>query len=326
LPDSVLDPFLLVPNLAPVLGILQKEREMSDSDQEEEETVKYGELQYWEERYGDWAPSPYDWLFEWKHVRHILKEFISKSELVYLPGCGNAPFSAEMYEDGWENMVNGDTSNEAITKMLELHSETCPKAEWLILDATATGYPDGHFNSVIDKSLIDTTVCGQDGVDLTHRFVKETHRVLKVGGYYCTMTLHTWGEIKAYFQSTENFKFASAAIVVNNPDFNSDMPGEEDNPSLKCFAMAKKLQNDASPEEVAMETKQLEDALKAFDDTWMDPAQVAAKEKAVEDELEDESYAAADNDDDEEATDEPATVEELTHCLQRIRKAQVKQA
>ena len=117
-------------------------RQLQDADDsDQEETVKYGELEYWEERYGGWAQSPYDWLFEWKHVRHVCKEFLQTTDLIMQPGCGNAPFSAHMYEDGYENQINIDTSTEAIKKMLELHSESCPKAEWLIKDATATGAP-----------------------------------------------------------------------------------------------------------------------------------------------------------------------------------------
>ena len=29
-------------------------------------TSRYGEGEYWDERYGGWAPDPYDWLFEFK--------------------------------------------------------------------------------------------------------------------------------------------------------------------------------------------------------------------------------------------------------------------
>jgi hypothetical protein len=300
------------------------------SDSEEEETVKYGELEYWEERYGSWAKSPYDWLFEWKHVRHIVKAFIKKSELVYLPGCGNAPFSADMYKDGWENQINIDNSVEAIKKMLELHSEECPKAEWLIKDSTELEYPDEHFGAVIDKSLIDTTVCSTDGVGLTKRFVHETHRVLKTGGLYITMSLHTWEEIEVYFKCETNYKFASAAIMVNNPDFNNDMPSGKkgDAPSLKCFAIAKKLANDASREDVENETKRLKGALQEFDDTWMDPEQVAEKKNAVEDETQENQETIFAAGDDAEAdgndSDDEATVEDLTKCLRRIHVAQVR--
>lgn len=294
---------------------------MSD-DSDQEETVKYGELEYWEERYGGWAQSPYDWLFEWKHVRHVCKEFLQTTDLIMQPGCGNAPFSAHMYEDGYENQINIDTSTEAIKKMLELHSESCPKAEWLIKDATATGYPDEHFDAVVDKSLIDTTVCGQDGEALTHRFVKEMHRILKTNGIYITMTLHTWEEICKYFKCTASYKMAATAIVVNNPDFNKDMPDQkEDAPSLKCFAVAKKLANDATPEQVEQETKRLAEVLAPHDDTWMDPEQVAAKKKAVLDEGRDHSGNSNDFEA-EPTTDEKATVEDVTHCLRRIHQAQ----
>jgi len=35
----------------------------SEQVEEEETTTKYGEGNYWDTRYGEWAQDPYDWLF-----------------------------------------------------------------------------------------------------------------------------------------------------------------------------------------------------------------------------------------------------------------------
>ena len=142
-------------------------RALQEEEKEEEETTKYGEGDYWDERYGtskletlrqnsvlllvgrqlvhnarstatllttgflagEWAQDPYDWLFgarrkwklreggshrsprivcifaEWKDVADVTNTLISTKDRLLLPGCGNAPFSPDMYDAGYKNQV-----------------------------------------------------------------------------------------------------------------------------------------------------------------------------------------------------------------------------
>lgn len=75
---------------------------------EEPPAEKYGAGDYWNHRYGNWAVDPYDWLFEWKDVGHIIQQFVKVTDQVLLPGCGNAPFSPDMYDAGFTNQVTLD--------------------------------------------------------------------------------------------------------------------------------------------------------------------------------------------------------------------------
>lgn len=47
------------------------------------------------------------------------------------------------------------------------------------------------FDVVLDKSLIDTLMCFKDAKAATHAMVRELRRVLRPGGLYVTLSLHT---------------------------------------------------------------------------------------------------------------------------------------
>ena len=55
---------------------------------------------YWSERYSTWASEPYDWLFSWADVEHVIVRFVARDHSLLLPGCGNQPLSPDMYDAG----------------------------------------------------------------------------------------------------------------------------------------------------------------------------------------------------------------------------------
>merc|ERR1711871_1866110 len=133
-------------------------RPMSDEEKEEEEPTKYGEGDYWDDRYGGWAPDPYDWLFEWADVAAPIEALISKEDRVLLPGCGNAPFSPHMYDAGFTNQFNFDTSAIVIQQCKERNT-TREGMQWEVLDACDLPLKNESFEAIVDKSLIDTLRC-----------------------------------------------------------------------------------------------------------------------------------------------------------------------
>lgn len=71
-------------------------------------------------------------------------------------GCGNSPFSADMYDAGYKNIVNIDYSENVITVMKKQHSEKRPMMKWLVVDMTdMSELADNSFDVVIDKAAMD---------------------------------------------------------------------------------------------------------------------------------------------------------------------------
>ncbi len=90
----------------------------------------YGDPKYWEERYKAQSEATFDWLEDYVTLSPILKEFSfdSSARIINL-GCGNSEFCEKMFDEGYENIVNIDISENVISQMRKrnLHREamTC---------------------------------------------------------------------------------------------------------------------------------------------------------------------------------------------------------
>jgi hypothetical protein len=60
-------------------------------------------------------------LFEYEHVSGLISQFVNKSDKIFVPGCGNAPLTPNLYKDGYCDQVNCDTSVVVIDQMKEWH-------------------------------------------------------------------------------------------------------------------------------------------------------------------------------------------------------------
>jgi SAM-dependent methyltransferase len=191
----------------------------------------YTQNDYWDERYGGWAQDPYDWLFEWKDVAPIVEKYVSKSDRVFLPGCGNAPLSPDMFDAGFTNQLNCDTSSVVIDQCKERNRDLRPGMEFSVLDATSTGLDDVSFEAVVDKSLIDTLLCCENSVALTTSMVDEFHRLLKPGGVYITMSLHDEHDTMRYFHKS-CYDWVAGHVYLQNPNY------EEKKDNTKYYLVA----------------------------------------------------------------------------------------
>lgn len=106
-------------------------------------------------------------------------------------GCGNAPFSPDMFNAGYKGIWNTDLSSVVIQTQKRVY----PKMKWDVMDALETGLEDNSIEAIIDKSLIDTLMCATGGNMLLERMMKEMHRVMEVGGTFITLSLHGKEEI-----------------------------------------------------------------------------------------------------------------------------------
>jgi len=164
-------------------------------------TQEYGHTSYWDDRYA-LSDEGFDWLFSFQDVKHFLDAIYANrgsdcksNERFLLTGAGNAPFSNDLYQDGYKNIVNIDTSVVVIDQMQKLH----PHMEWVVMDALEMSFPSKSFDNIIDKSLIDTILCYSNSVPCTRQLMREAFRVLKPGGFLISFSLHSWKEIERFF-------------------------------------------------------------------------------------------------------------------------------
>ena len=146
----------------------------------------YGDPEYWDKRYRDAGDlASFDWLESYASLHSLLQEFLTSKDMrILVLGCGNADFSEDLYDDGYTNVVNVDISSVVIGQMQDRNLER-PLMEWKVMDVTdMSEFESNSFDLAIDKSTIDALLCGDDSFLKVAEMLKETQRVLKVGGTY----------------------------------------------------------------------------------------------------------------------------------------------
>lgn len=150
----------------------------------------FKEKDYWQERFT--KETAYDWLVEYKYIYPHLKDLIKESSKILIVGCGNSAFSSDLYDDGFEHIVNIDFSEIVIEKMQSLHGTTRPNMSWLCMDMLDLHFPDDTFDLVIDKAAMDAIMVDEGDVwDPESAVIRDADRmclgisrVLKVDGAF----------------------------------------------------------------------------------------------------------------------------------------------
>ena len=114
----------------------------------------YGDPKYWDKRYKDQQNSTFDWLEDWVSLKEIITEIIPTHSKILILGCGNAEFSEDMYDAGYEDIHNIDISTVVIDQMKDRNKDRS-KMKWDVMDVTDLQYESESFDVAIDKSTID---------------------------------------------------------------------------------------------------------------------------------------------------------------------------
>ena len=117
---------------------------------------KYGDPNYWEERYRRQRHTTFDWLENYESLRSILANLVDKSHTILNIGCGNATITEEMYDDGYKRIWNMDISDEVIRQMQD-RNYLRPEMVWETGDILNMKYADESFDVVFDKSTVPLT-------------------------------------------------------------------------------------------------------------------------------------------------------------------------
>ncbi|KAG0556973.1 hypothetical protein KC19_11G092000 [Ceratodon purpureus] len=146
----------------------------------------YGDESYWNERYSQDVGS-FDWYQTYANMAPLINMYIPKSDNVLMVGCGNAVISEEMINDGYETITNIDISQVVIDAMKEKY-KNMPQLRYQRMDVRQLNYKAKEFDSVIDKGMLDSLMCGPSASTNVASMIKEIYRVLKPGGVYMLIT------------------------------------------------------------------------------------------------------------------------------------------
>lgn len=147
---------------------------------------------YWDTHYRD-NPKPFEWLKHFKQVAGLLEEATGGDRQCHVlhVGCGNSMIAEGLYDCGYRNILNTDTSSVAIELMSDRNGDKRPGMRWELMDAMQMSLGDCEFGLVIDKALLDTIGCTPDGrAESMRAYLGEVWRVLRPGGVFLCITLH----------------------------------------------------------------------------------------------------------------------------------------
>jgi ubiquinone/menaquinone biosynthesis C-methylase UbiE len=86
------------------------------------------------------------------------------------------------------NIVNIDISSVVVNQMTDRYADR-EDMEFSVMDGRNLEYlPDSCFNIIIDKGLLDATLCGEKNIKNLQDMTKEMYRVLKPGGVYIAVS------------------------------------------------------------------------------------------------------------------------------------------
>jgi 2-polyprenyl-3-methyl-5-hydroxy-6-metoxy-1,4-benzoquinol methylase len=105
----------------------------------------------------------FEWYGEYVDFKAPLKKYIKSSDKILNIGCGKSLMSEQMYDEGFENIINCDFSEKVIegkhtifVKILEMNARSKskrPKMEYHVMDVMKMTYENGAFDAVLDKGI-----------------------------------------------------------------------------------------------------------------------------------------------------------------------------
>ena len=150
---------------------------------------------YWDQRFA--VEETYDWLVKFEEISPLLSRYLpsSKECKILVVGCGNSSFSSDLYDSGYEYIVNIDFSEVCIERMRDKYISK-PNMSWMVMDMTNLTFPDHSFDVVIDKASMDAIMVDegdvwdpeQETIDQVDQMCLGIRRILRPEGIFLQIT------------------------------------------------------------------------------------------------------------------------------------------
>ena len=158
---------------------------------ENEESIDYGDIQYWLARYKDsWYQQPFDWLGSFQSLKPWIHPAAAGKQRVVHLGCGTSLLAEEMYDCGeFGEIWNIDVSEVCLQIMRTRNESQRPALRWVKADlrdskaCDKSGIEANFFDCAIDKSTLDS-ICDGGRDDEAAKYIMEVARILKPSGIF----------------------------------------------------------------------------------------------------------------------------------------------
>ena len=140
---------------------------------------EFRQKQYWDKFFTNREEKAFEWYGNFGDLKGILCRKCRQTDRILVIGCGNSDLSAELYQSGFQNIVNIDFSQLVIDEMKRKTADLT-NMSWELMDMTKMTFPDNSFDIVLDKGAIyalmaqDTQEVHQEAL----RTMNEIQRVL----------------------------------------------------------------------------------------------------------------------------------------------------
>eukprot|EP00062_Callorhinchus_milii_P010839 gi/632956140/ref/XP_007893811.1/ PREDICTED: methyltransferase-like protein 13 [Callorhinchus milii] len=165
---------------------------------------EFSSAEYWEAFFKKRGTSAFEWYGTYVDHCAVLHKYIKPTDKVLVVGCGNSELSEQMYDVGYQEMVNIDISEVVINQMKERNATRRPKMAFIKMDMMQTEFADAQFQVVLDKGTLDAIMTDESNGTLNNvdKMFAEIGRVLQVGGRFVCISLaqdHILKKAVSYF-------------------------------------------------------------------------------------------------------------------------------
>ncbi|XP_065734384.1 eEF1A lysine and N-terminal methyltransferase isoform X2 [Phocoena phocoena] len=142
---------------------------------------EFGSIDYWEKFFQQRGRKAFEWYGTYLELCGLLHKYIKPREKVLVIGCGNSELSEQLYDVGYQDIVNIDISEVVIKQMKERNASRRPQMSFLKMDMTQMEFPDASFQVVLDKGTLDAVLTDEEEKTLQQvdRMLAEVGRVLQ---------------------------------------------------------------------------------------------------------------------------------------------------
>ncbi|KAM6218575.1 eEF1A lysine and N-terminal methyltransferase isoform 3-T3 [Rhynchocyon petersi] len=143
---------------------------------------EFGSVDYWEKFFQLRGKKAFEWYGSYLELCGVLHKYIKPREKVLMIGCGNSELSEQLYDVGYQDIVNIDISEVVIKQMKEHNASRRPQMSFVKMDMMQMEFPDASFQVVLDKGTLDAVLTDEEEKTLQQvdRMLAEVGRVLQV--------------------------------------------------------------------------------------------------------------------------------------------------
>ena len=146
------------------------------------DAAQYGRVQFWDERYLV-ESEPFEWYHGYEYYRDPIMDNIELDKKVLIAGCGTSNFPEDMANDGYTTILAQDISRIAIKGQIA-RTNHIEEIECVTGNMTDMDMEEESIDAIVDKALLDSLYCSDNGETDVAQYVNEVIRLLSPTGVF----------------------------------------------------------------------------------------------------------------------------------------------